>query len=90
MKPLAVSMKYESIDTYCLVSRYADPIDEIFLVTDGTNGRQKPAIAVVSLPDIIGGSIVNVELWSGKNILSSLSVLSTLRLEDTVNSPTHV
>ena len=74
-EPISIPMEDKAIDADSLVPSDAYPVDEIFLVTDGTDGGKKPAIAIEALPYVTRRSIINVELGFLEYVLHDVRTL---------------
>jgi hypothetical protein len=63
------SVEHEAIHANGFVALDTDPLDQLFLVADGGKGRHEPAIAVISLSDIVCRGALDEELGLLKNVL---------------------
>lgn len=66
-------MKHKTIYADLLVSMDTYPIDKVFLVGDGAQGGQEPAVAIKALPNIICGGTFLEENRIIENVLRSVS-----------------
>lgn len=62
-------MKHESVHPNLFVARNAYLLDQFFLIADGGQCRHEPAIAIISLSDIICGRAFDKELRFVEDIL---------------------
>ena len=74
-EPLPIPMEDKAIDADSLVPSNAYPVDEVLLVTDGTDGGKEPAIAIEALPYVARRSIINVELGFLEYVLHDIRTL---------------
>lgn len=65
-------MEYEAIDANSLVVSHTELLDQPWLIAKCAQCRHKPAIAVSTLPNIVCGRAVDVELWLIEDIDNSL------------------
>lgn len=74
-EPLSIPMEDKAIDADSLVPSDAYPVDEILLVTDGTDSGKEPAIANKALSYVTRRSIINVELGFLEYVLHDVRTL---------------
>jgi hypothetical protein len=62
-------VKHKAVDTDLFVPCHAHALYELLLVADGRERGHEPAVAVVALPNVIGGRAFDEELRFLENIL---------------------
>lgn len=66
-------MENEAVNTYLLVARNADLLNESFLVAKRAKRRHEPAVAIVPLTNIIGSSAFEEERGILEDVLKLIS-----------------
>jgi hypothetical protein len=63
------SVEHKPIHADSFVALDADPLYQLFLVADGGEGRHEPAVAVISLSNVVCRGAFDEELWFLKDVL---------------------
>ena len=69
---VATSIEHKTVHAYLLIAMHANFVDEIFFVSQRTERRHKPAIAIPSLAHVAGASTFLVENWIIEYILMTV------------------